>query len=63
MAAGSNSIEFRVVQTIGASGQVIGQRLQVRTKDIVSSVLGVIPLSSTWSAWENVEIEVVTESG
>lgn len=61
MAAGSNSIEFRIVQTLAPNGQVAGTRLQVRTKDVTASILGLIPLASTWSGWQDVEIETVTE--
>lgn len=62
MAAGSNAIEFRIVQTLAPNGQVIGERWQVRTKDVVSSVLGLIPLASTWSAWQDINVEIVTET-
>lgn len=61
MAAGSNSIEFRIVQTISPDGLVCGERWQVRTKDVVSSVLGLIPLASSWSAWQDINVTVVTE--
>ncbi|WP_203794738.1 hypothetical protein, partial [Actinoplanes derwentensis] len=57
----SNHIEFRIVNTLAPSGQVAGSRLQVRTKDVVASVLGLIPLAATWSAWTDVSVEVVNE--
>lgn len=62
MAAGSNAIEFRIVQTLAPDGQVIGERWQVRTKNVVSSVLGLIPLASTWSEWQDANVEIVTET-
>lgn len=61
MAAGSNCIEFRIVQTLAPNGQVCGERWQVRTKDVVASVLGLIPLATAWSAWQDVNVTVVTE--
>lgn len=62
MAAGSNCVEFRIVQTKAANGQVIGERWQVRTKDVVASVLGLIPLETAWSAWQDINVEIVTET-
>ena len=62
MPAGSNAIEFRIVQTISADGQVSSERWQCRTKDVVASVLGLIPLASAWSPWQDINITVVTES-
>lgn len=61
MAAGSNAIEFRIVQTLAPDGQVCGERWQVRTKDVTSSVLGLLPLASTWSAWQDINVTVVQE--
>ena len=61
MAAGSNAVEFRIVQTLAPDGQVCGERWQVKTKDVVSSVLGLIPLASSWSDWQEINITVVTE--
>lgn len=55
--AGSNSIQFRwAVKT--QSGVVIDQRLQFRTKDITASVLGLLPLASAWSDWQDIEADV-----
>lgn len=63
MAAGSNAIEFRIVQTVSSvNGQVIGERWQVRTKDVTASVLGLIPLASSWSEWQEINVTVVTET-
>lgn len=63
MPAGSNSIEFRIVQTVSEqTGQVIGERWQVRTKDVTASVLGLIPLASSWSPWQEINVTVVTET-
>lgn len=62
MAAGANNIEFRIVQTLAPNGQVCGERWQVRTKNITASVLGLIPLASQWSDWQDINVEVVTEN-
>lgn len=62
MAAGSNCIEFRIVQTLAPNGQVSGERWQCRTKDVVASVLGLIPLASSWSEWQDINVTVVTET-
>lgn len=59
MAAGSNVIEFRIVQTIAPNGQVAGQRLQVRTKDVIVAVLGVS--LGVWSDWQDVSLEILRE--
>lgn len=59
--SGSNSIEFRIVQTIAPNGQVAGSRIQIRTKDIVASVLGLIPLATQWSQWQDINVIVVNE--
>lgn len=61
MAAGSNFIEFRIVQTLAPDGQVCGERWQVRCKSILAAVLGLIPLSADWSSWQDINITVVTE--
>ena len=55
--AGSNSIQFRWAVKI-QDGVQIDQRLQFRTKDITASVLNLIPLASTWSDWQDIEIDV-----
>ncbi len=62
MAAGSNSIEFRIVHTISPDGQISFVRWQVRTKDVVASVLGLIPLASAWSPWQEINVSIVTET-
>lgn len=62
MAAGSNAIEFRIVQTIAPNGQVSGERWQVRTKNVTASVLGLIPLASSWSDWQDINVEIITEN-
>jgi len=62
MAAGSNCIEFRIVQTLAPNGQVTGERWQVRTKNVVASVLGLIPLASAWTDWQEINVEIVTET-
>lgn len=59
MAAGSNVIEFRVVQTVAPNGQVCGERWQVRTKDVVLAVLGVS--LGVWSDWQDINVLVVRE--
>lgn len=59
MAAGSNTIEFRIVQTLAPNGQVCGERWQVRTKDTLITVLGVN--LGTWTAWQDVNVEIVQE--
>lgn len=59
MAAGSNLIEFRIVQTVAPNGQVVGERWQVRTKDIIIAVLGIS--LGTWSPWQEINVEVVKE--
>lgn len=56
--AGSNVIQFRWAIKV-EGGVQIDQRLQFRTKDITASVLGLIPLASSWSDWQDIEIEVV----
>lgn len=55
MAAGSNTIEFRMVQTRASNGQIIGERLQVRTKDTLGALLG------EWSDWQDLNATVVIE--
>lgn len=62
MAAGSNCIEFRIVQTLAPNGQVVGERWQCRTKDVVASVLGLVPLATGWTAWQDINTTVVTET-
>lgn len=59
MAAGSNIIEFRVVQTLAPNGQVIGERWQCRTKDIIIAVLGVS--LGVWSDWQDINVEIFRE--
>lgn len=59
MAAGSNTIEFRIVQTLAPNGQVCGERWQVRTKDTVLSVLGVS--LGSWTPWQDINVEIVQE--
>lgn len=59
MAAGSNIIEFRIVQTVAPNGQVCGERWQVRTKDVVIAVLGVS--LGVWSDWQDINVLVVQE--
>lgn len=60
MAAGSNTIEFRIVQTLAPNGQITGERWQCRTKDTILSVLGVS--LGTWSDWQEINVTVVTET-
>jgi len=59
MAAGSNIIEFRIVQTLAPNGQVIGERWQCRTKDIIIAVLGIS--LGVWSDWQDINQVVVKE--
>lgn len=60
MPAGSNTIEFRIVQTVAPNGQVTGERWQCRTKDVLISVLGLN--LGTWSQWQDINVTVVTET-
>lgn len=60
MPAGSNTIEFRIVQTLAPNGQVSGERWQCRTKNTIISILGVE--LSAWSDWQEINITVVTET-
>lgn len=60
MPAGSNTVEFRIVQTLAPNGQVSGERWQVRTKDTIISLLGVVSLGS-WTEWQEINTTVVTE--
>jgi len=54
------TVEFRVVNTLDAQGQVIGTRWQYRRRE-VSVNLGIIQFTS-WSNWTDVETVVVTEN-
>lgn len=54
------TVEFRIVHTLDAQGQVIGERWQYRRRE-VSLNLGVIQFAS-WSNWTDVSTVVVTES-
>lgn len=59
----ANHIQFRRVE-VREGNPVDGYRtketrLQYRTKDIVSSVLGLIPLASSWSDWADIRTDVV----
>lgn len=67
---GSNTLEVRRVmqrETDAVTGQVsYFENLQYRTKDVTSSVLGLIPLSSSWSAWKTLaraDLIYVDEAG
>lgn len=60
MPLGSNAIQFRmarrrVVEPDGGITWV--EELQWRTKEVTASLLGIIPLSSSWSAWESMPME------
>lgn len=59
--ADSNTIQFRIVQTKNANGDVIGERWQVNTKDTIVSILGVS--LGGWSGWQEINTVVVTEQG
>ena len=52
---GSNALQIRrVMQREPAQdGYSYFENLQYRTKDVTSSRLGSIPLSSGWSAWQS----------
>jgi hypothetical protein len=59
--AGSNIIEFRVVQKWNdASKTVLNDlRVQFRTKDVIISVLGVS--LSAWSEWQDLDALEITD--
>lgn len=59
----ANHIQFQQVeirkQNVDGGYVTVGFKLQVRTKDVTSSILGLIPLSSSWSPWEDINTVVV----
>lgn len=60
MALGSKSIQFRMARrrVVEADGGITWvEELQWRTKDVTSSILGLIPLSSSWSEWQSMSLE------
>lgn len=62
----ANHIEMRklVIRTISPGGnESWTETWQYRTKDIVASVLGLIPLTSTWTPWTNIESVSVDQNG
>lgn len=62
----ANNLEIRkvIVRTTNPQGgESWVETWEYRTKDIVAAVLGLIPLSSTWSAWTRVESITVDQNG
>jgi len=62
----ANNLEIRkvIVRTPNSvGGETWVETWEYRTKDIVTAVLGLIPLSSTWSAWTRVESVTVDQNG
>lgn len=60
----ANHIQFRWVEvrepSNGSGGfRTVRTTLQYRTKDVVASVLGLIPLASSWSDWTDVRTDMV----
>ena len=61
----ANHVQFRRVEvregnaTDGYRTKEI--RLQYRTKDVIASVLGLIPLASAWSDWADIRTDVVLQ--
>lgn len=54
----ANHLEIRKVticQQNSVGGYSVVETWEYRTKDVVASVLGLIPLASTWSLWTPVE--------
>lgn len=59
----ANHIQFRWVEVREATDggyRTKQTKLQYRTKDVVASVLGLIPLASAWSSWTDVTTDYVT---
>ena len=63
----ANHIELRKViirtQNTVTGGESWTETWEYRTKDVVASVLGLIPLASAWSAWTRVETVTVDQNG
>lgn len=62
----ANHIELRKVITVtpnGVGGETWVESWEYRTKDVVASVLGLIPLASAWSAWTRIETVTVDQNG
>lgn len=63
----ANHLEIRrvIVRTPNAQsgGESWVETWEYRTKDVVASVLGLIPLASNWSPWTRVETVTVDQTG
>lgn len=62
----ANHIQIRkvIVRTISPGGNESWvETWEFRTKDVIASVLGLIPLASTWSDWTRVEEVTVDQNG
>lgn len=57
----ANHIEWRIVRTKAPDGQVCGERLQFRTKEVTASLLNVVPLASQWSEWTDINVVIEYE--
>ena len=59
----ANHIEFRWVEirepAEGGGFRTKSTKLQYRTKDVITVLLGLIPLSSSWTAWTDITTDVV----
>jgi len=59
----ANHIQFRWVEireaADGGGFRTLRTTLQYRTKDVVASVLGLIPLASAWTDWIDVRTDIV----
>ncbi len=59
----ANHIQFQQVEIRKENADggyvTVGFKLQVRTKDVTSSILGLVPLSSGWSLWEDINTVVI----
>lgn len=63
----ANNLEMRkvIIRTPNTvtGGESWTETWEYRTKDIVASVLGLIPLATNWSAWTRIEIVTVDQNG
>lgn len=63
----ANNLEMRKVivryPNPYTGGEAWVETWEYRTKDIVSAILGLVPISSTWSAWTRIETVTVDQNG